>query len=378
MTEDFRTWCRNDKFDVVIVTVVGARPNFVKAAPIHAAFRAAGVEHGICHTGQHYDDTMAKVFFEELGMPKPIVDLGVGSGTHAEQTAAAMIGLERFFSERHPEAILVVGDVNSTLAAAIVAAKMGLYSAHVEAGLRSRDWAMPEEVNRVVTDTVVDLLLTPSEDADRNLLSEGAAPESIVCVGNVMIDALYQHLPAARRLGVPARIGVVPQQYAVMTLHRPSNVDDVTVLGGILDAVARIARNLPVVFPIHPRTRAKAAAAGLASRLDQTPGLIALEPLGYLEFLSLTSEARLVLTDSGGLQEETTVLGIPCLTLRENTERPITVSQGTNRLVGSDPQTIIREAIRALEQQRGGPHRVPDLWDGHTAGRIVEAVLARC
>jgi len=361
----------------VIVTVVGARPNFVKAAPIHAAFRAAGVEHGICHTGQHYDDAMAKVFFEDLGMPKPIVDLGIGSGTHAEQTAAAMIGLERFFSERQPQAILVVGDVNSTLAAAIVAAKMGIYSAHVEAGLRSRDWTMPEEVNRIVTDTVVDLLLTPSEDADRNLLSEGSAPDAIVRVGNVMIDALQQHLPAARRLRIPARFGLVPQQYAVMTLHRPSNVDDVGVLAGILDAVAEIARHLPVVFPIHPRTRANAAAAGLSSRLNQTPGLIPLDPLGYLEFLSLTSEARLVMTDSGGLQEETTVLGIPCLTLRENTERPITVTQGTNRIVGSHPETIIREARRAMELKPGSPHRVPELWDGHTAERIVEAVLAR-
>ncbi len=361
----------------MIVTVVGARPNFVKAAPIHSAFCAAGVEHGICHTGQHYDDTMAKVFFEDLGMPKPIVDLGVGSGTHAEQTAAAMIGLERFFSERQPQAVLVVGDVNSTLAAAIVAAKMGVYSAHVEAGLRSRDWTMPEEVNRVVTDTVVDLLLTPSEDADRNLLSEGSAPDTIVRVGNVMIDALQQHLPAARSLGVPARFGLRPQQYAVMTLHRPSNVDDVSVFAGILNAVATIARRLPVVFPIHPRTRANAAAAGLTSLLDQTPGLLPLDPLGYLEFLSLTCEARLVLTDSGGLQEETTVLGIPCLTLRENTERPVTITQGTNRLVGSDPQTIIREAGRALEQQPGLPHRVPELWDGHAAERIVDAVLAR-
>jgi UDP-N-acetylglucosamine 2-epimerase (non-hydrolysing) len=361
----------------VIVTVVGARPNFVKAAPIHAAFRAAGVEHGICHTGQHYDDAMAKVFFEDLGMPKPVVDLGIGSGTHAEQTGAAMIGLERFFSERKPQAVLVVGDVNSTLAAAIVAAKIGLYSAHVEAGLRSRDWTMPEEVNRVVTDTVVDLLLTPSEDADQNLLSEGCAPDAIVRVGNVMIDALQQHLPAAQRLDVPAHFGLTTQQYAVMTLHRPSNVDDASVLAGIFDAVAEIARRLPVVFPVHPRTRASVAAAGLTSRLDKTAGLIPLEPLGYLEFLSLTSQARLVLTDSGGLQEETTILGIPCLTLRENTERPITVTHGTNRLVGSNAKTIIREAHKALELEPGAPHRVPDLWDGHAAERIVDAVLAR-
>jgi UDP-N-acetylglucosamine 2-epimerase (non-hydrolysing) len=361
----------------VIVTVVGARPNFVKAAPIHRAFCAAGVEHAICHTGQHYDDAMAKVFFEDLGMPKPIANLGIGSGTHAEQTAAAMLGLERFFAERRPRAILVVGDVNSTLAAAIVAAKMEMYAAHVEAGLRSGDWTMPEEVNRVVTDTVVDLLLTPSEDADRNLLAEGCAPETIVRVGNVMIDALQQHLPAARRLGVPARFGLVPQQYAVMTLHRPSNVDDPGVLTRILDAVAEIARRVPVVFPVHPRTRAQAAAMGLGRRLEDMPGLLAMPPLGYLEFLSLTAAARLVLTDSGGLQEETTVLGIPCLTLRENTERPITITNGTNTLVGSHPATIIREANRALDLQPGAPHRVPDLWDGQTSARIVKAVLER-
>lgn len=361
----------------MIITVVGARPNFVKAAPIHRAFRAAGIQHEICHTGQHYDAAMSKVFFEDLGMPRPIADLGVGSGTHAEQTAAVMVGLERFFNERRPRAILVVGDVNSTLAAAIVAAKMGLYSVHVEAGLRSGDWTMPEEVNRVVTDSVVDLLLTPSADADRNLLAEGCPPETIVRVGNVMIDALQQHLPAARQLGIAARLGLAPRQYAVLTLHRPSNVDDPSVLVPIMDAIVQIARRLPVVFPIHPRTRAQVAAAGLGSRLEETPGLRTMGPLGYLDFLSLTAEARLVLTDSGGLQEESTVLGIPCLTLRENTERPITVTHGTNVLVGSDPEAILREAQRALDLEPGMHHPVPELWDGRTSERIVAAVLQR-
>jgi UDP-N-acetylglucosamine 2-epimerase (non-hydrolysing) len=360
----------------MIVTIVGARPNFMKAAPIHAAFRAAGIDHEIVHTGQHYDEAMSKVFFEDLGMPRPIVDLEVGSGTHAEQTAAVMIGVERFFTRQRPRAVLVVGDINSTMASSIVAAKMGIYCAHVEAGLRSGDWTMPEEVNRVITDSIVDLLLTPSADADENLRAEGCAPETIVRVGNVMIDALQQHLPAASALGVPQRMGLTPKNYAVLTLHRPANVDDPAVLARILDAIAEIARRLPVVFPVHPRTRHQAAAAGLAPRLEKTPGLLPTDPLGYLEFLSLTSNARLVLTDSGGLQEESTVLGIPCLTLRENTERPVTITHGTNVLVGTDPIMIAREANRALEGRRGA-HGVPELWDGKASERIVSAVLAR-
>jgi len=349
----------------------------MKAAPIHLAFRAVGVEHEIIHTGQHYDAAMSKVFFEDLGMPRPIVDLGVGSGSHAEQTGAVMVGVEDFFMKHRPRAVLVVGDVNSTMAAAIVAAKMGIYSAHVEAGLRSGDWTMPEEVNRVVTDSVVDLLLTPSADADQNLISEGCSPETIVRVGNVMIDTLTQHLPTARTLNVPIRMGLVPRRYAVLTLHRPSNVDDPSVLARILGAIAEIARMLPIVFPVHPRTRQQAAATGLGPLLEETPGLLPTDPLGYLEFLSLTSEARLVLTDSGGLQEETTVLGIPCLTLRENTERPITVTHGTNVLVGTDPAAIVREAARALNREPGLPHAAPELWDGRTAERIVAAVLKK-
>jgi UDP-N-acetylglucosamine 2-epimerase (non-hydrolysing) len=349
----------------------------MKAAPIHAAFRQVGVAHELVHTGQHYDAAMSKVFFEDLGMPRPIVDLGVGSGSHAEQTGAVMVGLEKFFGEQRPRAVLVVGDVNSTMAAAIVAAKMGLYCAHVEAGLRSGDWTMPEEVNRVVTDSLADLLLTPSPDGDENLRREGCAPESIVRVGNVMIDTLMEHLPRARGLKVASRFGLTPHSYGVLTLHRPSNVDDPAVLGRILQTVVEICQTVPVVFPIHPRTRRQAAAAGLGPRLEQTPGLIVTDPLGYLEFLSLTSQARLILTDSGGLQEESTVLGIPCLTLRENTERPVTISQGTNRLCGTDPTVISREAARALQLPVGAPHPVPELWDGKTAPRIVSAVLER-
>jgi UDP-N-acetylglucosamine 2-epimerase (non-hydrolysing) len=320
---------------------------------------------------------MSKVFFEDLGMPRPVADLGVGSGTHAEQTGAVMVGLEKFFTANRPSAVLVVGDVNSTMAAAIVAAKMGIFCAHVEAGLRSNDWDMPEEINRVVTDRLCDLLLTPSPDGDENLRREGCAPETIVRVGNVMIDTLMAHLPRAKALGVPARFNVRPHEYAVLTLHRPSNVDNPAVLGRILEALADLARQLPIVFPVHPRTRRQAAAAGLGARLENSPGLIVTDPLGYLEFLSLTSEARMVLTDSGGLQEESTVLGIPCITLRENTERPITISQGTNVLVGTDPAALRREADRALTRPVGAPHPVPELWDGKTAPRIVEAVLAK-
>ncbi len=359
----------------MIYTIVGARPNFMKAAPIHEAFARAGVAHGLVHTGQHYDEAMSKVFFGDLGMPRPITDLGVGSGTHAQQTAAVMVGLEKLFLEQRPEAVIVVGDVNSTMAAVLVTAKMGIFSAHVEAGLRSGDWEMPEEVNRVVTDALADLLLTPSPDADRNLLAEGCAPDTIVRVGNVMIDTLLAHLPRAQKLEVPARLGVAAGGYAVLTLHRPSNVDDPQALQGLLGAAARVAERLPVVFPVHPRTRQRAAAAGFD--LTAVPGFKVTEPLGYLEFLSLTSRARLILTDSGGLQEESTVLGIPCLALRENTERPVTVEQGTNVLVGTDPAAIVRAAVEALDRPAGGERRVPDLWDGRSAGRVVDAVMAR-
>jgi UDP-N-acetylglucosamine 2-epimerase (non-hydrolysing) len=359
----------------VLFTIVGARPNFMKAAPVHRAFVRAGIAHELVHTGQHYDAAMSKVFFEDLGMPKPAVDLGVGSGSHAEQTAAVMVGLEKVFNKERPRGILVVGDVNSTLAAAIVASKMGIFCAHVEAGLRSGDWSMPEEVNRVVTDSVSDLLLTPSADGDANLLAEGCRPEDIVRVGNVMIDTLVEHLPRARALDTPKSFGVEAGNYAVVTLHRPSNVDDPATLSRLLGVIGEIARKLPVIFPVHPRTRRQAAAAGLGALLEQ-PGLRLCEPLGYLEFLSLTSRARVVLTDSGGLQEESTALGIPCLTLRENTERPVTVTEGTNVIVGTDADRIRAEAEKALRGDRPAARR-PELWDGQAAGRIVEAVRQR-
>jgi len=347
----------------------------MKAAPVHAAFQHAGIPHAIIHTGQHYDEAMYKVFFEDLGMPRPAIDLGVGSGTHATQTASVMVGLEEFFTANRPQAVLVVGDVNSTMAAAIVCAKMGIYCAHIEAGLRSGDWSMPEEVNRAVTDTVVDLLLTPSPDADRNLLAEGCPADSIELVGNVMIDTLMVHLPRARALDVPGSFGLPPRGYAVLTLHRPSNVDAPATFARIMGAIAEIAHELPVVFPVHPRTLKQIQASGMQATIDAAKGLVLCDPLGYLEFLSLTSGARMVLTDSGGLQEESTVLGVPCLTLRENTERPITIDEGTNVLVGTDPGKILAAATAALRGDHRG--RVPDLWDGHAAERIVTALTRR-
>ena len=357
----------------LVLHVVGARPNFMKVAPLVAALARRGTPQRLVHTGQHFDERMSGVFFEELGLPRPDAYLGVGSGSHAEQTARVMIAFERALAETRPRPALVVvpGDVNSTVAAALVAAKMGVPVAHLEAGLRSADRTMPEEVNRVVTDHLSDLLLTPSPDADENLRREGIDGGRVVRVGNLMIDTLRKHLAQARALAVPERLGLSRGGYAVVTLHRPSNVDDPAVLGRLLGALARVARELPVIFPVHPRTRARLAAPGLA---DAAGALRLVEPQGYLEFLSLTSAARLVLTDSGGLQEESTALGVPCLTLRENTERPITVSEGTNEVVGTDPERIVAAALRAA----GGktPRRCPALWDGRAADRAADAIGA--
>jgi UDP-N-acetylglucosamine 2-epimerase (non-hydrolysing) len=358
-----------------ILTIVGARPNFMKAAPVHRAFEAKGVEHHIIHTGQHYDDAMSKVFFDDLGMPKPAVYMGVGSASHAVQTANVMIGLEKVFLDYTPRMVNVVGDVNSTMAAALVATKLHIPVAHIEAGLRSRDWAMPEEVNRVVTDSISDLLLTPSPDGDENLLAEGKPREAIVCVGNVMIDTLFMQLARAKTLDMPGKLGVTPGGYAVLTMHRPSNVDDPVVFGRILSALLDVAEELPLVFPVHPRTRKRMEEFEIGKRFERAPNIRLVDPLGYLEFLSLTSRAKLILTDSGGLQEESTALGIPCLTLRENTERPITVDEGTNIVVGTDDARIREEAFKVLAGH-GKAGRTPALWDGKAAERIADAVLA--
>jgi UDP-N-acetylglucosamine 2-epimerase (non-hydrolysing) len=351
-----------------VLHIVGARPNFMKVAPIWRAVaqRGALAQH-LVHTGQHYDVKMSDVFFADLGMPAPDVHLGVGSGSHAEQTAKVMVALEKVFQERRPDLVSVVGDVNSTLAAAVVAAKMLILLAHVEAGLRSFDRTMPEEINRMVTDRLADLLLTPSADADENLVAEGVPRARIHRVGNVMIDSLLAARSKAEALPTLREMGLTPRQYAVCTLHRPSNVDDPGKLSGLLGALGKISHFAPVVFPVHPRTRKMMEDAGLP---PPPPGLRLVEPMGYLEFLALTSQARLVLTDSGGLQEESTALGVPCLTVRENTERPITVTVGTNTVVGTDPDRIVSEARRALEG-KGKAGKVPDLWDGHAAERIA-------
>ena len=349
-----------------IVHVVGARPNYMKVAPLMDALRrVTGVRQVLVNTGQHYDEAMAKGFIRELSLPLPDRDLEVGSASHAVQTANVMMRFERVCLEEKPDLVVVVGDVNSTMAAALVAAKLLIPVAHVEAGLRSFDRTMPEEINRIVTDRVADILLTPSRDGDENLLREGVPAERIHLVGNIMIDTLFRHLPVASLDRVVDRVNVAAGCYAVLTLHRPSNVDARETFTSILSAVASIAAEIPVVFPLHPRTQARVNELGLSELLRDVK---VMGPLGYIDFLSLTSHAKLVLTDSGGLQEESTALGIPCLTLRENTERPVTVTHGTNTIVGTVTSRILtgyRSAIRGEV-----PMRQPELWDGGTGARI--------
>jgi UDP-N-acetylglucosamine 2-epimerase (non-hydrolysing) len=358
-----------------ILHVVGARPNFMKIAPVmKAVARADFADQELVHTGQHYDVSMSDVFFSDLGMPMPGIHLGVGSGSHAEQTAKVMIGFERVCLELRPDVVVVAGDVNSTLACAIDCAKLAIPCAHVEAGLRSFDMTMPEEVNRVVTDRLCEILFTPSADADENLLREGTAPSRIFRVGNVMIDTLLAHLPKARATGALTKLGVEPGSYAVVTLHRPSNVDDRAVLSGLIDVLEEIQAQVPVVFPAHPRTRRRLEEFGFSARVAALLGLRLCDPLGYLEFLALTSHAAMVLTDSGGLQEETTALGIPCLTLRQNTERPVTITEGTNTLVGTDPSRIVAAARTAMDQRGRAPRPPPALWDGRASERIAEVM----
>ncbi|CAN5528406.1 UDP-N-acetylglucosamine 2-epimerase (non-hydrolyzing) [soil metagenome] len=351
-----------------LLLVAGARPNFMKVKPVLDAAEAIGLSALLVHTGQHYDDRMSEVFFDELGLRPPDRYLGVGSGTHAAQTAAVMNLLEPMVDEVRPGAVVVVGDVNSTLAAALVGAKAGCLVAHVEAGLRSRDWSMPEEVNRVVTDRVSDLLLASCPDAVDNLRAEGYRDDQITLIGNVMVDTLLANLDRARERPTLDSLGLHAGGYVLVTLHRPANVDDHRVLAGIMWALGEISADLPVVFPVHPRTRARLSERRLPERLRL------LEPQGYLDFIALESAAACVLTDSGGVQEETTVLGVPCLTARDNTERPITITEGTNRLVGRDPAVIIA-AYRDVRADPPPP-RHPALWDGQAGHRAAEALAA--
>jgi UDP-N-acetylglucosamine 2-epimerase (non-hydrolysing) len=354
-----------------VLTVVGARPNFVKVAPVwHAARELGAFCMPLVHTGQHYDAALSELPLRQLGMPEPDLHLGVGSGTHAEQTAAVMIGVERALLAEHSDAVLVAGDVNSTLAAAIAAIKLGVPVIHLESGLRSGDWSMPEEVNRVITDRVSDLLLCPSEDAVDNLESEGIRGDHVAVVGNTMIDSLAALLDEAKAGKAAQRLGLTHGEFALVTLHRPALVDNPELLAKTLEVLNELADTLPVILPVHPRTRSRLDGA----RFESSHGLHLVDPLGYLDFIALEAAARLVITDSGGVQEETTILGVPCLTYRTTTERPITISEGTNRLVGLDPDKL-KLACRTVLAEPFPPAapRIP-LWDGRAGGRAVKEI----
>lgn len=355
----------------MITLVAGTRPNFMKIAPVRAALVRLGEVVRVIHTGQHYDPTMSEVFFRDLDMPDPDCVLNAGGASQAGQAAAVMVGVETDLLEHRPSAAVVVGDVTSTVAAALAAAKLGVPVVHVEAGLRSRDWTMPEEINRVVTDRVSDLLLIPSSDARINLAAEGVDASRVVFVGNVMIDSLLA--ARVRPTDILSRLCVSDGEYAVVTLHRPANVDTPDAFERTLGVLEVIARYLPVVFPVHPRTLQRARAFGLHERLVAIPRLAVTEPAGYLDFVTLTSRARMVATDSGGLQEETTALDVPCLTLREGTERPITVTEGTNTVVGLDRGRVETE-VRAIMDGRGKRGRVPEGWDGRAGERCAQAI----
>ncbi len=356
----------NRKFRVL--AVAGARPNFMKIAPLLRELHARPkFSTYLVHTGQHYDAAMSEDFFRDLGIPTPDINLEVGSSSHGAQTAQVLERVEPLLIEQRPDVVLVVGDVNSTLSASIAAVKLGIPVAHVEAGLRSGDRAMPEEINRLMTDAISTWLFTTEPSGNENLRREGVAEDRIHHVGNVMIDTLRANLARARELDVLTRLGLEPQGYAVLTLHRPSNVDDPEGLARLFDVLEEIHNELPVVFPVHPRTEASISKL----RRDEPLRLFTLPPLGYLEFLRTMADSKVVLTDSGGIQEETTALGVPCLTLRDSTERPITVTQGTNTMVGSDPSTILSE-LRKILDGAGKQGRIPDLWDGSAASRIVD------
>ncbi len=379
------------KRSIKIILVAGARPNFMKISPLYEELKKRSkFQPLLVHTGQHYDAGLSKVFFDDLKLPRPDIHLGVGSGTHAVQTAKIMVAFEDVCLKEKPDLVIVVGDVNSTIACALVTAKLSIPVAHVEAGLRSFDRTMPEEINRVLTDQISDILFTTCADANENLLREGINKEKIHFVGNTMIDSLNKHLRLAQARRAWEKLGLGNEPYALMTLHRPSNVDNKSTFMGIMRAIAQLSRRVAILFPAHPRTVKQSREFKMMALFDRSIGRTAssdrpkggvriVPPLGYIDFLSLMQNAALVLTDSGGIQEETTILGIPCLTLRENTERPITISQGTNVLVGADPAKIVKQASRILskfkkqrsKREKRTRRKVPKYWDGRAAHRIV-------
>jgi len=365
--------------EMKIISVVGARPNFMKVAPIHKAIKQLKIAndklkiaHLICHTGQHYDEKMSKVFFEELDMPKPDYYLGVGGGSHAEQTAKVMIEFEKVLLQEKPDLVIVVGDVNSTIACGLTAVKLGIKLAHVEAGLRSLDKSMPEEVNRILTDSISDYLFVSEPDGMKNLRKEGKKEEEIIFVGNTMIDSLVNYLPKINNSSVIQNLGLKTQNYILVTFHRPSNVDNVENLNSIIELLNGLSEDKKIVFPVHPRTRNKMIESQLINKLSKN--IILTEPIGYIDFISLIKNSSLVITDSGGIQEETTFLGIQCITTRKTTERPVTVDIGTNTLVGEDFGKALETAKQILSGKKK-LGRVPELWDGRTAERIVEHLI---
>lgn len=357
-----------------IISVVGARPNFMKMAPVHRAFQKyhGEVQHLICHTGQHYDDKMSKVFFDDLELPKPDFYLGVGSGTHAQQTAKVMVEFEKVLNEQHPDLIIVYGDVNSTIACALTAVKLGIKVAHVEAGLRSFDRSMPEEINRVLTDSISDFLFVSEKSGIENLKHEGIGDKKIFFVGNVMIDSLIHFLPKIEKSAILNNYGLAPEKYIVVTLHRPSNVDDAKNLSPVVEFLNSVAKQSEIIFPVHPRTKLSLERNGFKKQLASNIKIV--DPIGYLDFVKLMKESRLVITDSGGIQEETTYLGVQCITLRDNTERPITTEIGTNHLIGTDLNAVALKVVHLLNGEKKVGEK-PELWDGKASDRITAGLV---